>query len=111
MYREQEHIKSKKPLLYSLGSSDEERNRNIRLNSTSRVLIKMPHEVGDHEWAEYRVLLGEKYIPPVNEPISGHYTHGVGVSTRVKKCEDWRSVWKKRLGYCRVLGFARARLN
>lgn len=62
----------KKPLIYSLGSSDEEGNRNIRFNSTSCVLIKMPHEVGGHEWSEYRVLLGEKYIPLVNESISGH---------------------------------------
>lgn len=97
LYREQKHIRLRKPHLYSVGSSDERGNRNIKLVETNRVLIKIPHEVGGHEWAEYRVLFGEKYIPMINELISGYYTYGAGVSIKVKRSEDWRDVWKRRL--------------
>jgi hypothetical protein len=97
LYREQKHIKLRKPQLYSVGSSDEKGNRNIKLVETNRVLIKIPHEVNGHEWAEYKVLFGEKYIPVINELISGCYTYGAGVSIKIKKNEDWRDVWSKRL--------------
>jgi hypothetical protein len=97
LYREQKRIKLRKPQLYSVGSSDEKGNRNIKLVETNRVLIKIPHEVNGHEWAEYKVLFGKKYIPVINELISGYYTYGAGVSIKVEKNEDWRDVWSKRL--------------
>jgi hypothetical protein len=97
LYREQKYVRLRKPQLYSVGSSDEKGNRNIKLIETNRVLIKIPHEVNGHEWVEYKVLFGEKYIPIINELISGFYTYGAGVSIKVKKNEDWRDVWSKRL--------------
>jgi len=97
LYREQKRIKLRKPQLYSVGSSDEKGNRNIKLVETNRVLIKIPHEVNGHEWKEYKVLFGKKYIPVINELISGCYTYGAGVSIKVEKNEDWRDVWSKRL--------------
>jgi len=97
LYREQERVKLRKPLLYSVGSSDEKGNRNIRFTSTDRVLIKFPRESGRHEWVEFKVLFGKKQIPVVSELLTGSYTYGAGVSIKVKKSGDWRSVWKKRL--------------
>lgn len=97
LYREQERIKLRKPLLYSVGSSNEKGNRNIKFTSTDRVLIKFPHESGSHEWIEFKVLFGKKQTPVVSELITGSYTYGAGVSIKVKKSGDWRSVWKKRL--------------
>jgi hypothetical protein len=87
----------RKPQLYSLGSSDEKGNRNIKFVETNRVLIKIPCDVGGHEWIECRVVFGEKYISIINELISGYYTYGAGVSIKVRKSEDWRDVWKRRL--------------
>jgi hypothetical protein len=97
LYREQKHIRLRKPQLYSVGSSDERRNRNIKLVETSRVLVKIPREVDGHEWIECKVLFGERHIPIINELISGFYTYGAGVSIKVKKGEDWRDVWSRRL--------------
>jgi hypothetical protein len=97
LYREQKRIKLRKPQLYSVGSSDEKGNRNIKLVETNRVLIKIPHEAGSHEWAEYKVLFGKRHIPIIKELVSGYYTYGAGVSIRVKESEDWRDVWRKRL--------------
>jgi hypothetical protein len=97
LYREQRRIKLRKPQLYSVGSSDERGNRNIKLIEISRVLIKIPREMDSHEWVECKVLFGERHIPVINELISGCYTYGAGVSIKVKKNEDWRDVWSKRL--------------
>jgi len=97
LYREQKYIRLRKPQLYSVGSSDEKGNRNIKLVETNRVLIKIPREVSGHEWVEYKVLFGEKYIPIINELTSGFYTYGAGISIKIKKNEDWRDVWSKRL--------------
>jgi len=97
LYKEQKYIRLIKPQLYSVGSSDEKGNRNIKFVETDKALIKIPHEVGGHEWIECRVLFGKKYIPVINELISGYYTYGVGVSIKVEKSEDWRDVWRKRL--------------
>ncbi len=97
LYREQKHIRLRKPQLYSVGSSDERGNRNIKLVETNRVLIKIPHEANGHEWVECKVLFGKRRIPIINELISGFYTYGAGVSIKVKKGEDWRDVWSRRL--------------
>ena len=97
LYREQDHIKLRKPLLYSVGSSDEKGNRNIKFTSTDSVLVKFPRESGSHEWIECKVLFGKKQLPVISELITGSYTYGAGISIKVKRSEDWRSMWKKRL--------------
>jgi predicted transposase len=97
LYREQESIKLKKPLLYSVGSTDEGGNRNFKLVSTDKVLVKIPREVGGHECVELKSLFGKKQLPIVEELVKGCHTYGAGVSIRLRKGEDWRSVWRKRL--------------
>ena len=52
LYREQAKMKLRKPLLYSVGSRHEKGNRNIKLISTDKVLIKIPHADGKHDWIE-----------------------------------------------------------
>lgn len=97
LYREHKSVKLRKPLLYSVGSTDEGGNRNFRLVSTDKVLIKIPREVRGHEWVELKPLFGKKQLPIVEELVKGCHTYGAGVSIRLRKSEDWRSVWRKRL--------------
>jgi predicted transposase len=97
LYREQRSVKLRKPLLYSVGSTDEGGNRNFKLVSTDKVLIKIPREVGGHEWVELKSLFGKRQLPIVEELVKGCYTYGAGVSIRLRKGEDWRSAWRKQL--------------
>jgi len=86
LYREQVRVKLRKPLLYSVGTRCEKGNRNIRLLSTDRVLIKIPHANGRHEWIESKVRFGNSY------------SYGAGITIKLKnKKEDWRKVFRKRL--------------
>lgn len=68
-YLNQERLDLKKPQLYSIGRGCEKGNRNIRLASVDRVLIKIPHANGRHEWLEARVKFPSRYIPLVEEAI------------------------------------------
>ena len=98
LYREQAKIKLRKPLLYSVGAKIERGNRNIRLISTDKVLIKVPHADGKHEWIEAKVRFGKKYLSLLQELISSSYSYGAGITIKLKnKREDWRKVLKKRL--------------
>ena len=98
IYKIQPKIKLKKPLLYSVGGRSEKGNRNIRLMSTDKVLIKIPHGNGEHEWIEVDVRFGKKYLPMIQELINGNYTYGAGITIKLKnKREDWRKVFRKRL--------------
>jgi hypothetical protein len=97
LYREQESIKLKKPLLYSVGSTDEGGNRNIKLVSTDKVLVKIPREVGEHEWVELKSLFGKRQLLIIEELVKGCHTYGAGVSIRLRKGKDWRSAWRKQL--------------
>ncbi|ADB58198.1 IS200/IS605 family element transposase accessory protein TnpB [Archaeoglobus profundus] len=96
LYKEQTKIKLRKPLLYSVGAKCEEGNRNIRLVSTDKVLIKIPHADGRHEWIEVRVRFGKNYIPLLQELNSCNY--GAGVTIKLKgKRENWKTVFRKKL--------------
>ena len=97
LYREQRSVKLRKPLLYSVGSTDEGGNRNFRLVSTDKALIKIPREVGGHEWVELKPLFGKKQLPIVEELVKGCHTYGAGVSIRLRKGENWRSAWREKL--------------
>ena len=98
LYRSQPRIKLRKPLLYSLGAKCERGNRNIRLISSSKVLIKIPHANGRHEWIEGKVKFGRKHIPLVEELVRGEYSYGAGVTIKLKnRNEDWRKVFRRRL--------------
>ena len=98
LYRERAKIKLRKPLLYSIGAKCEEGNRNIRLISTSKGVIKIPHANGRHEWIEAKVRFGKKYLPLLQELINNDYSYGAGITIKLKnKKEDWRRVFRKRL--------------
>jgi len=98
LYKERIRLKLRKPLLYSIGTKHEKGNRNIRLISTDRVLIKIPHANGKHEWIEAKVRFGKKYLPLLQELLSSGYSYGAGVTIKLKnKKEDWRRVFRKRL--------------
>ncbi|RLF22973.1 MAG: hypothetical protein DRN15_07520 [Thermoprotei archaeon] len=98
LYKEQSKIRLRKPLLYSVGARCEKSNRNIRLVSTDKVLIKIPHASGKHEWIEVGVRFGKKYLPLMRELISGSYSYGAGVTIKLKgKKEDWRRVFREKL--------------
>ncbi|MHC1628892.1 MAG: hypothetical protein ACXQTI_08695, partial [Candidatus Nezhaarchaeales archaeon] len=84
LYREQAKIKLRKPLLYSVGAKYEKGNRNIKLISTDKVLIKIPHADGKHEWIEASVRFGEKYLPLLQELISSDYSYGAGITIKLK---------------------------
>ena len=98
LYKNQSKIKLRKPILYSLGVKCEKGNRNIRLISPNKVLIKIPHTNGKHEWIEGEARFGKKYIPLIEELIKGEYSYSVGITIKLKnKREDWRKVFRKRL--------------
>ena len=98
LYREQVRVKLRKPLLYSVGARCEKGNRNIRLLSTDRVLIKIPHANGRHEWIESKVRFGKKYLPLLQELINNDYSYGAGIMIKLKsRKESWRKVFRKRL--------------
>ena len=50
LYKNQPYVKLTKPQLYSVGKSNEKGNRNVRFVSTDKVLIKIPHANGKHEF-------------------------------------------------------------
>jgi len=79
MYRNQDKLRLKKPQLYSIGKACENGNRNIRLISTDRVLIKIPHADGKHEWVECGVKFGKKHIPVIEELTGGGFSYSAGV--------------------------------
>jgi len=60
IYVNQNKLRLRKPQLYSVGKGRERGNRNIRFTSTDRVLIKVPHANGRHEWVKCKVRFGEK---------------------------------------------------
>jgi len=68
-YLNQQRLDLKKPQLYSVGKGCEKGNRNIRLVSVDKVLIKIPHADGRHEWVECKVKFNSRHIPIVEELI------------------------------------------
>ncbi len=98
LYKERPRIKFRKPLLYSVGAKYEKGNRNIRLASTSEVLIKIPHADGKHEWIRGNVKFGKKYLPLLQELINGNYSYGAGITIKLRsRNEDWKRVFRKRI--------------
>jgi hypothetical protein len=61
------------------------------------VLVKIPRVVGGHEWVEFKSLFGKKQLSIIEELVKGCHTYGAGVSIRLRKGEDWKSAWRKRL--------------
>jgi len=91
LYQEQPYLRLKKPQLFSVGSKykDEKGNRNIRLVSTSKVLIKIPHADGKQEWIEARMKFNSKYLPIVKELITAGHGYGATISLKEKR-KKWR---------------------
>ena len=79
LYREQPYLKLTKPQLYSVGKSNEKGNRNVRFVSTDKVLIKIPHANGKHEFVEFKVKFGKNYLPIVEELINPNFAFSTGV--------------------------------
>jgi len=69
MYLDQERLDLKKPQLYSIGKGCEKGNRNIRLVSVDKVLVKIPHADGRHEWVEIKVKFHPRHISLIEELI------------------------------------------
>jgi len=85
LYMNQPYLKLKKPQLFSVGARAEKGNRNIRLVATDRVLIKIPHADGKHEWIEAEVRFGEECLPLIQELINGNYSYGASIVTKERK--------------------------
>jgi len=79
LYKEQHYLKLKRPQLYSIGKSNEKGNRNIRFISTNKVLVKIPHADGKHEFVEFNVRFGKKHLPIVKELINSSFAFSAGV--------------------------------
>ena len=82
LYWEQPYLKLKKPQLYSVGSSDEDGNRNIKFVDTNLVKIKIPSSNGRHRWILCRVKFGRKHISIVRELIERKASYGAGISLK-----------------------------
>ncbi len=79
LYKNQPYLKLKRPQLYSVGKSNEKGNRNIRFVSTDKVLIKIPHANGKHEFIELGVRFGKRHLSIVEELIDPNYAFSAGV--------------------------------
>lgn len=80
LYADRPYLKLKKPQLFSVGKSNERGNRNVRFLSTDRVLIKISHANGKHEFVEFKVRFGRKYLPIVKELTEPAFAFSAGVS-------------------------------
>lgn len=87
LYQKQPYLRLKKPQLFSVGCKHKsvKGNRNIRLASTSKVLIKIPHADGKHEWIEARMKIGSKHLPIVEELITTGYGYGATITLKEKR--------------------------
>ena len=82
LYENKPYLKLRKPQLYSVGSSDEDGNRNIKFVDTNLVKIKIPSSNGKHRWIFCKVKFGKKHIPIVRELINGKISYGTGISLK-----------------------------
>ena len=84
LYANQEHLKLKHPLLFSIGkgAKRENGNRNIQIEG-ERIRIKIPHADGKHEWIEGRIKTSERYLPILKELKNYSYSAGI----YLKGCE------------------------
>ena len=85
LYKNQPYLKLRKPQLFSVGRACEKGNRNIRLSSTERVKIKIPHADGRHEWIEGRTRFGSRYLPLIEELVKLEnisYSAGIYIEDR-----------------------------
>ena len=81
LYSEQCHLSLKKPLLFSLGkgAGREGGNRNIRIEG-ERIMIKIPHVNGKHEWIEGELRIHKKYKPVLGELRNYSYSAGIAMN-------------------------------
>lgn len=91
LYQVQPYLRLRKPQLFSVGCKHKsvKGNRNIKLVSTSKVLIKIPHANGKHEWIEAKIKIGPKHLPIVKELITNGYGYGATISLKEKR-RKWR---------------------
>ncbi len=87
LYREQPHLKLKKPQLFSVGSRDEKGNRNIKFESTDRVRIKVPSATGRHRWITAKTRFSKKHLPIIQELINSNTPYGAGIYLKNGKFE------------------------
>jgi len=85
LYDKQPYLKLRKPQLYSVGSSDEGGNRNIKFVDPNLVKIKIPSANGRHRWILCKVEFGKKQIPIIKQVIGKKTSYGAGVSLRKSK--------------------------
>jgi len=60
LYENQPYLKLRKPQLYSVGSSDEDGNRNIKFIQIDLMKIKILSASGKHMWIECKVKFSKK---------------------------------------------------
>ena len=85
LYANQPYLKLKKPQLYSVGSSDEDGNRNIKFINVNLVKIKIPSSNGKHRWILCRVKFGRKHIRVIKELIEKKMSYGAGITIKDNK--------------------------
>ena len=91
LYANQEHLKLRKPLLFSVGkgAKRENGNRNIQIDG-ERIRIKIPRADGKHEWIEGKIKTSKKYLPILKE--LKNYSYSAGISLRDGKYYVYLSV-------------------
>ena len=87
LYKEQPHLKLRKPQLFSVGKGHEKGNRNIRFLSTDIVKIKIPSVTGRHRWITAKVKFGGRYLGIVEELVNAKIPYGAGVYLKNSKLE------------------------
>jgi len=87
LYSNQPYLKLKKPQLFSVGSEDENGNRNIKFDATDTVRIKVPSASGRHRWITAKSRFSKKHIPIINELASSSISYGAGIYLKDEKLE------------------------
>jgi len=82
LYRDKPYLKLRRPQLFSVGSENENGNRNIRFDSTNMVRIKIPSTTGRHRWITAKAQFGKEQIPIVNELVNPSFPYSAGVSLK-----------------------------
>lgn len=80
LYANQEHLRLKHPLLFSIGkgAKRENGNRNIQIDG-ERIRVKIPHVDGKHEWIEGEIKTSERYKPILEELKNYSYSAGISL--------------------------------
>ena len=79
LYRDQPYLKLRRPQLFSVGSRDEGGNRNIKLDATDTVRIKIPSASGRHRWITAKAQFSKKHLPIIQELVNARTSYGAGI--------------------------------